>query len=96
MLPEPPAEVSPLLKPSTIQALGDIIGHKFKWGYYLAQVLVRESVSIVSPSIFNVVTRWANKAMPQYQTTSRSPLGFIGDGILDFRGSPFGQLQTFV
>ena len=57
MLPEPPAEVSPLLKPSTIRALEDIIGHKFKWGYYLAQVLVRRSVSIVSPSIFNVVTR---------------------------------------
>ena len=45
------------MKPSTIQALEDIIGHKFKRGYHLAQVLVRESVSIVSPSIFNVVTR---------------------------------------
>jgi dsRNA-specific ribonuclease len=32
MLPEPPAGVSRLLKPSTIQTLEDIIGHKFKGG----------------------------------------------------------------
>ena len=55
MLPEPPA-VSPLLKPATIQALEDIIGQKFKRGYYLEQVLVRRSVPVIGPSIFNVVT----------------------------------------
>jgi endoribonuclease Dicer len=48
MLPEPPAEVSHLLKPSTIQTLEGIIGHKFRRKYYLAQVLVSGSASSLS------------------------------------------------
>jgi len=43
MLPEPPAEVSHLLKPNTVQTLEGIIGHKFRRKYYLAQVLVSGS-----------------------------------------------------
>ena len=31
-----------------------------------------------------------------HQTTSYERLGFIGDGILDFRESFFYQLQAFV
>ena len=56
MLPEPPAGVSNLLKPGTIQTLEGIIGHKFKRRGYLEQVLVRNSVSVVDPLIFNVAT----------------------------------------
>jgi endoribonuclease Dicer len=48
MLPEPPAEVPHLLKPSTIQTLEGIIGHKFRRKYYLAQVLVSGSASSLS------------------------------------------------
>jgi endoribonuclease Dicer len=44
MLPEPPVEVPHLLKTSTIRALEDIIGHKFKRPFYLAQVLVSRSI----------------------------------------------------
>ena len=43
MLPEPPAEVSHLLKPNTVQTLEGIIGHKFRRKHYLAQVLVSGS-----------------------------------------------------
>jgi len=43
MLPEPPAEVSHLLKPIIVQTLEEIIGHKFRRKYYLAQVLVSGS-----------------------------------------------------
>jgi endoribonuclease Dicer len=58
MLPEPPAEVSPLLEPNTLQALEGLIGHKFKRTYYLAHVLVRRSASFIfNTSVFNVVTR---------------------------------------
>lgn len=46
MLPEPPAGVSPLLKPSIVQAIEGIIGHQFKRRYYLEQVLVRRSASV--------------------------------------------------
>ena len=96
MLPEPPAGISPPLKPGTVQTLEGIIGHKFKRRYYLEQVLVRGSTSVVGPSIFNVVTWQANKTVLQYQSTSCERLGFIGDGILDFRESLFYALRTFV
>jgi len=43
MLPEPPAEVSHLLKSNIVQTLEGIIGHKFRRKYYLAQVLVSGS-----------------------------------------------------
>ena len=40
MLPELPPDGSYTLKPSAVQTLEGIIGHKFKKKYYLAQVLV--------------------------------------------------------
>lgn len=49
ILPEPPTEVSNLLKPGTIQALEGIIDHKLKRPFYLAQVLVSDpSMSLLS------------------------------------------------
>lgn len=85
MLPAPLEEVSYLLKPGTIQALEGIVGYKFKRPFYLAQVLVSRPTSVVDPSAFNVVTCQVNKTVPQYESTSCERLGFIGDGILDFR-----------
>lgn len=53
MLPEPPAEVPPLLKSGTIQALEGIVGHEFRRKYYLVQVLVRSVFFVFDPPIFN-------------------------------------------
>ena len=65
MLPEPPAEVPPLLKPSTIQALEGIIGLKFKRRYYLVHVLVRRSASVVKAPALNAAARQANRTLSQ-------------------------------
>ena len=55
MLPEPPEGVSPLLEQRAIQKLEGIIGQTFKRRYYLEQVLVRRSDSVVDLSRLNVV-----------------------------------------
>ena len=54
VLPEPPAEVSPLLGSGTMQALEGIIGHKFRRVYYLVQVLVRKSIPLLSLHRFSM------------------------------------------
>ena len=57
VLPEPPAQVSHLLNPRSIQALEGIIGHKLEKPFYFAQALVSVPTSAVDSSTFNAVTR---------------------------------------
>jgi hypothetical protein len=53
MLPEPPMDVSYLLKPGTVQALEGIVGHKFKRPFYLAQVLVSRPFPSLSIHLYS-------------------------------------------
>jgi len=59
MFPEPPTQVSHLLRPNDLQTLEEIIGHTFKKPFYLAQVFVSRSIPMFMT--FQYLTPWLDR-----------------------------------